>query len=318
MQKHNGYNMNIIKFITLLVLFIFCFSSAYGQKKVVHVFPIVSSKSERYLSMKYTDLLKEKLIKTEMFEIVVAADLGFDIRDEFGIYTRLRDTVDKKCGEKGYELVIFGNITGYRARIILYSPAGKKIVSEFKETIFGRNGVEISSKNCALKFATDINTINSSRKILLSVLMPGMGHILTKRNVRGVLYMGIFSYYLIRHLSFGLKEKTAYDLSSFRSITVGHTRLYTFKGNSLPYDDWVEKMKKNYENLVYNEKIKDKKRNILFCMGLIYMVNLIDAFITDFCMVLKSSSVQEKIEKSLSLSVESLPAVTSICLNYRF
>ena len=193
--------MKRLSTIFCVVILIFSISPLSAGKWKVHIFPIASTKTETHLSMQYTDLLGKRLLKTEMFEIAGVENFSFSLKDDFGVFKKLRESVETVCEEKELDLVIFGYLRGFQARILFYSARDKSVISEYKEMLYGAKSLDISTKNCAMQFAVDLTDKNASRSTLISAAVPGLGHIMTKKYVRGFIYMGGFTYYLVKYLT---------------------------------------------------------------------------------------------------------------------
>lgn len=302
------------------VFFIFLmFNSSFlsaGTKKI-YFFPLASSRAESFISQKYNKVLKDNLSKTEIFEIVEVENFNYLIKSDFGFFKTLRETVEKECEGKDYRLITYGYIKGYQIRIVLYSPAEKKVISEFKEMFYGDKNINESTKKCALKLATDLNTENHPRGTLISAAIPGLGHLLTGRYFRGTAYLVGFSYYLYKYATAG-KKRFVYNDLEFREIEYYGEKTYLFNGNTISYEEWYTKRRDNYKNMVYNADLNAKKDDILHKLGWVYMINLVDTVVTDLFVAINSLTLQSKLEQRLSFNVQTSTFDTRFCISYRF
>ena len=70
----------------LLTLLLLLSNPAFSKEKKVQFFPILSFEPEISLSMQYTDYLKEKLIRTEIFELNMKEGFEIILKDNINIY----------------------------------------------------------------------------------------------------------------------------------------------------------------------------------------------------------------------------------------
>ena len=124
-----------MKKILLIFLFTIFVTAGFGSEKQVHLFPIISVNTDIQLTEKYSESLKEKLLKTEIFSIHFYKDFRYVPEGNSNIREEIKEAIKKESLEKGYTSVIFGFMTqitgGYRVNIALYSPGEDNVISEF-------------------------------------------------------------------------------------------------------------------------------------------------------------------------------------------
>ena len=79
------------------LLFIIFISTAAGETKKVYLYPVIPVKAGSELCSKFTGKLKEKLAKSELFEIIELAELDFDPDNNRNIQFSLRKSVEIDC-----------------------------------------------------------------------------------------------------------------------------------------------------------------------------------------------------------------------------
>ena len=57
-------------------------SSSFAEGKKTYIFPIVPINSEIEFCREYTDILKQKLEKSDVFKIFLAQDFNFSLKKE--------------------------------------------------------------------------------------------------------------------------------------------------------------------------------------------------------------------------------------------
>jgi len=233
--------------IFLILLFFVAFSSA---KHKIYLFPIVSTDFNSYLGESYNNALYLKLLLTDVFEVYSIKDFDTALESEFNVFNKLKTAIDKECKDKKYKYVVFGYLNGYQVRIYLYSVSDKKVLTEYRGMLYGNRGVDDSAKQCAYEIAEYFQRRGASRAILLSSFVPGLGHFLTKRYVRGTIYASGILYCIGRFIETGPKKRVI-DPSRFKDFYYMGETQYTVQGNKVTQEQWYEKLKENEKNIAY-------------------------------------------------------------------
>ncbi|MFC1724390.1 hypothetical protein ACFL4T_02095 [candidate division KSB1 bacterium] len=306
--------MNIKKKFLQLILTLIFVSSVSGGDKKVHLFPIISVGTNNSLTEKYSEILKEKLLKTGIFSVHFYKDFKYITEDDSNLRYRIKEAIKKESLDKGYSSVIYGFMTqisgGYRINIALYSPGEDNIITEFFDRIYTEEGIERSAIKCALEFASRLKSIQGSRIYVASMMMPGLGQLMMKKYLRGALFMGSFVYFVSKN--FSTKSPNTVERMTFSSYLSHPDRIYTVNGRRVDYDTW-NRLKTEYDDAVYsNQGLNDKKRKLQLAAGLVYIFNIIDTLI-----LTKDYNDKRKIERKLYVSLDS-HRNPSIALNFNF
>lgn len=302
-----------VKMFVLTLLLLLC-GSALSKEKKVQFFPILSFESEISLSLQFTDFLKEKLLKTEIFELYIKEDFQYALQDNRNIFESVKKSVlDNK--DSNFQSVIFGYILkqgqAFIIQVYLYSTIENNIVADYTDRIFSAGELENSAKYCAIEFASRLYNIEGSRIYVGALMMPGLGHMMMKKYLRGAFFLGGFVYFMSKNFSTEIPQ--AMEYRDFRSYLSGSGRIYTVNGKEVSYAQWIN-LKEEYDNYVtsYND-LKAKKRNFQLGAALVYLLNVVDTMI-----LTKKYNSKMSIEKKLSLDVEPFSYIPTVSLNYRF
>ena len=129
-----------MKFPKLLVflLIILIFSTAYSvNDKKIFLFPIQSEVEQKDICKGFTDILKQKLIQTGVFNVNCLEDFSFEIDRRRVIFEGLKDKVDHYCEGSDMKLVVFGYLIkqsyDYSLKIVLYSTKSGNVIDDFSE-----------------------------------------------------------------------------------------------------------------------------------------------------------------------------------------
>ena len=189
-------------------LFILIFSfSTYGQERRIHLFPVISLNCEPETGIKYTGILLEKLLKTEIFDISEIKDFTFNQNLSGDIFTSLKNSINEFCQEKGIKTAVYGYISKkqswYDIKIVFYSVEDQNTITNYDDRIFSESFMEESAKNCAVHVATRMTSIKGTKVFVASAFCPGLGQIIQKKYIKGAVILGSFVYLMYKYANIG-------------------------------------------------------------------------------------------------------------------
>ena len=160
--------MRLFKGFLVLILIFLLFISINAQKRRVHFFPLVPVNGDEEFCQEYSNLLKEKLIKSEVFRVTDVDNFEVNISGSEDDYKTIKKALKEKCLKENIESAIFGYVRmmgqGYHIYAELYYIENDDVISRFRDTFFIRDEIKYSTKNCALNFVSRINNIDFAKK----------------------------------------------------------------------------------------------------------------------------------------------------------
>ena len=289
--------MKLLKTSLITFFLFFLFNSAFPQQRSVHFFPVIPVNTENEFCRNYSDLLKEKLIKTEVFNIKYIENFAVFTEDGDETYNIIKDAVKEKCKLENIESVFFGYIrkTGVRYSVYfeLYDSENENAVSKFRDSFVLQDEVPHSVKKCAMHFASRIQNINFAKITFSSAIIPGLGLANMNKKLRAVSYFGgfVLLYLWQRNLSnridpliqnrFSWESKSAYDgLNEDGSPRILQYAEYYIDGELTSFEEWNEQrsvwMLENSKIIQLNDKIKNERKYVRLGMVFLYVANLLD------------------------------------------
>ena len=326
--------MRLFKGFLVLILIFLLFISINAQKRRVHFFPLVPVNGDEEFCQEYSSLLKEKLIKSEVFRLTEVDNFEVNISGSEDDYKTIKETLKEKCLKENIESAIFGYVRkmgqGYHIYAELYYIENDDVISRFRDTFFIRDEFKYSTKNCALNFISRINNINFAKIMFSSALVPGLGMSQMNHKYRaGIYFAGFFAMYLWQnHLTNQLKSLMEGKFSwSTTSAPFGLTEEgnpyyvsyseYFIDGVLTPMNEWNEKraewMIENSKILNHNDRILKKRRTIRLGMTVLYLVNLLDTLFQA-----REHNDLTKLEQKLSFDFNPFIKRPGFEINYRF
>jgi len=305
-----------IKKIILIFILIFALNlSAFASKNKIHLFPVFALESNIELSQEYTSQLKKNLIKTEIFDISLLEDFNSVLNSEDDVFITTKNIVKEVCKENNINSAIFGYLTksryGYKLKMILYSVYDDNIVSEFYDNIYDIGSIPRSAKRCAVEFAARLNSIKGSKVFFSSLMMPGLGQFMLGKYIRGTIFVGMFSYFAADLLS--TDDIKIIEDKRFQKFPTGTGYIYYVNNREVSFEEYI-RTKENYEyTKEKNEELKDKKKKLQIYVGVVYLLNVIDAL-----RLINNLNDKRIIEQKLSVDFNPLYSKSLIKLNYRF
>lgn len=326
--------MKSIRFFFTFFLVIIFFSSVHAQIRNVHFFPLVPVNGDEEFCSEYSDLLKEKLIKSEVFKLTDVNNFKVNPSESEDEYERIKESLKEKCRKEKIESAIFGYVRkmgqGYHVYAELYYVENDDVISRFRDTFFIRDEIAYSTKNCTLNFVSRINNINLAKIMFSSAIVPGLGMSQMNHKYRaGIYFVGFFAMYLWQnHLTKQLKPliqgkfswSTCYTPDGM--TTEGHPNYinyseYYIDGVLTSMNEWNEKrskwMAENLEILNHNDKIKKKRNIIRVSMTALYLINLLDTLFA-----VKNYNDLSGLEQKISFEFNPFNRRPGFEINYRF
>ncbi|MFC1725374.1 hypothetical protein ACFL4T_07080 [candidate division KSB1 bacterium] len=289
--------MKSFKDFSLLILVLFLFTSAFPQQRSVNFFPLVPVNAENEFCRNYSSLLKEKLIKSEVFTITDVEGFEIIAEDSDETYINIKNAVKEKCKKDNIESAFFGYIrkTGvrYQVYIELYDSENENVISKFRDSFILQDEAEFSTKRCAVQFASRIQNINFAKITFSSAIIPGLGLANLNKKSRAASYFGgiVLLYLWQQNLSSSIKPlidgRFSWDSSfaldgmnedgSPRRIEYAE---YYINGELTSFDEWNKKravwMMDNAKIISQNDKFKNERKYVRLGMAVLYVANLLD------------------------------------------
>ena len=178
--------------------------------------------------------------------------------------------------------------------------------------VYDERNADYYAKECAIRFAARLSDIEGSRVVFSSFVMPGLGQVIKKRYIKGILYAGGFMYCLGKSIF-------TQEMKSTRFTTFSHYgNMYYIDGRPYPYEIWLQK-REEYEDMKKEERIRfktsldNKRHKYALIAAAIYVINLVDAIFlsNDF-------ENKEAIMKKLSVDYTSNFGRPKIGIRFRF
>ncbi len=304
------------KVLLIGLMIFFCAASALADKKKVFFFPMAADKSDIKFSEKYTSSLKNKLEMTDVFNVMEINDFKKSIEEGKNPFELIKGHIDRNYSKGAVESAVFSYLekspSGYRVRAYLYFIPDKNVITAFSENVLSEDQIEMSSRDCAIEFASRILSIQGSRLFFSSALIPGMGHFKMKKYIKSALFFGGFSYLIGKYSSIGSLESTDNVFTRAESTTnIGLIRYQYFeKGQEISQDEWDSK------RLDWIDRLNDRKRKKQYYqvgIGLVYIANILDTIRS-----MKDNYSKRHLQKKLIYDVMAINGDPSFRLQFRF
>ena len=290
-------------------------SSSFAAGKKTYIFPIVPLNSEIDFCGEYTDILKQKLEKSDVFKIFLAQDFNFTLKKDDIPDAALRRSVYNYCDIREIKSAIYGYITkegsSYNIFIILYSAEDDNIIQRFNDHLVIKSEIYSSALDCAVDFVAGLNSIQSARYVTSSAFLPGLGQLEMKKYLKSTLIFGGFGFYLYKLISAG-SFKSVEDDTEIRVVEINFSRrfIYLYKGNEVSRS-FLETIPDEYNK--YNHDLEKKRHRFQLFIGCIYLYNILDIIFS-----IKEYNDKLRIKKKLNVDVIPGDKNTTISLSYRF
>ncbi|MFC1724709.1 DUF5683 domain-containing protein [candidate division KSB1 bacterium] len=306
--------MKFTKILTIALSILF-FSTLQAEEKKILLFPIASAASELGPSGKFTEILKEKLTKSEVFDVFIVNDFRYTLKKIQDPLTDLKNAVFDHCKDKKIQSAIFGTIikneSWYEINVFWYNVEQNDKITEFTQRVFSEERIENSATKCAVDFVARLNSIKSLRFMVSSVFMPGLGQLFLKNHIKSALFFGGVGYFLYRFASGGSykyidedSEVKIVDMGSFQKY------FYFFKDKEVSYE-FLESKSAEYQD--YNKRLDNKKMIFQFAAAAVYLINIADILLS-----IKQYNDRIRIEKKLTIDVNPFSSSPEICIKYSF
>lgn len=298
----------------------YIFAGSEAEKMKVHLFPVMAAKEEINIADRYTNLLRTYLLQSDFFEIDKVEKFNNILEGKIEVFENVKSQITRFGLENNISTAIFGFIikTGktYKIRILLYSILYNDIIAEYADNLYDFDSIENSAKECAIKFAVKLNSIEGTRIFCASAFLPGFGQILMKRYVRGFLYMGAFGYFLLKNYS--IEEKRYVKFMKFESIELeGATTIYLVNSKAYSYEEWRQKLEEYHSRKMeandYNHNLEKSKKRYFIISGIIYVINIIDTLF-----LIDDYESREEVIKRLTVKSDFSCHYPKICLSFSF
>lgn len=267
-------------FLIISLLLTFLINQAGAFEKKIYFFPVVSSISNIKFSSKYTDILMEKLVGTDVFEIVPVKD--FNYQSNPSKFDSLRTSVDNYCYIKGIKTALFGFILkgdyGYVVKIVLYSAENDGIIFEYNDTFIIESEIEASARNCAIEILAKHYSDESVKFFFGSLLMPGLGQLMMKNKVKGALFLGGMGFLAYMYINSGGQKSIENDTEIRVSQTEDNNMFkYFYMGEEVSYS-YLKSIRNEYYN--YNKDLDKKKSVLQLAAVAVYLINVGDILLS--------------------------------------
>ena len=311
-----------------LLTFILLNTDISASVKKIHLFPLVSIDTDKELAINYTDLLKEKLLKSEVFEITDIESFNFDAGTDIDIISRLKTEILKNVSVINAESVVFGYIKKrqqwHEIKIVLYSVLDDNIVSTYSDRVFVVDDFENSAKKCAIEFASRVSSIKGSKIFFASAFCPGLGHFLMKKYLKSAVIFGSFAYIFYKHATLGDITEIATDrfrahtssmwISDLQSIVITEYYVDGVLVSEEVYNEHYEAWQREVEPLRQrNDKIKEDRKKFQLGLAAVYLINILDTIFSS-----KDYEIKRRLEEKVTLDVNPWGRQPSINFNYHF
>ncbi len=288
------------------------------DRRSIHFFPLFSSREENSLSVKYSELLKSKLIKSEVFKINDSGQMNSILENSNNIYSTVKKKIDEVSSKSGIESVIYGYIikinNKFNVKLYLYNAKDKIIVSSFQDNIYEEIDCERSARRCAVEFCSRMLSISSSRYFFASMIMPGLGQFLKKKYIRGALFSSSFVYLFAKLSSLKSQYVQTMSYRSERYYTgSSYTTRYYINNSQVSYNEYISSQNKYNKSMQNRNEISQQKQKYALGLATVYLVNIADMLIS-----IKSMNSKRIIENRLNFSAVPLNDGHMYTLTYRF
>lgn len=300
------------RYKTFIIVIIFLNSSIIlSNEQETYLFNIVCTKSDKNMGLKYTNILYDKLKRTDVFNILLYENFELMLENTDSTYIKIKESVLKNCFNKKIRSVIFGFLMPRNnildLRIVFYSVEDDEIITEFSDRLYSEHEIEKSAENCALEFATRHNSIKSTRYFFGSLFMPGLGQFMMKNYLRSLIFSSGVGYCLYEYSTAGSTKSFDKDAE----IRVEHNiYTYYFNGNRVTYT-FLEKMRMEYRT--FNKELQKKKERFEVAAAFIYLINIADILVS-----IKEYNSRIMLKRKLSVNVYPSKDNLQIALRYRF
>ncbi|MFC1724708.1 hypothetical protein ACFL4T_03705 [candidate division KSB1 bacterium] len=306
-----------MKLLKILIsgIIILNFSTLSAQEKKVFLFPIVSETSASELSFKYTDLLKEKLIKAGAFEVEIIRDFKYELKENDTPYISVKNAVLEVCLQKNIQSAIYGYIikkeNWYDLKVFFHSVSNDDIVSEYSDILHNEAGVERLAVNSAVEFVSDYHAVKGLRIFVGSALMPGLGQLFMKDYLKSALFFGGIGYILYKYSKAGSPKSLEND-AEIRVVESNSIRkyIYLFKGEEVSYE-FLKSLPSEYHK--YNQELSGRKTNYQLAAAAVYLLNIFDILRS-----IKSYNDRQRLRNRLTFDAGGFGENPRISLVYSF
>jgi hypothetical protein len=321
-------NRLILVSLSLFLIVTLINTPAFASVKKIHLFPVVSIDTETKHGANYSTLLREKLFKSQVFNITDVQGFDFRLNSNDDIISKLRIEVTKKAARENAESVIFGYIIKrkqwFEIKIVLFSIIDDNIVSTFTDRVFIEEEFENSAKRCAIEFASRVSSIKGSKIFFSSAFCPGLGHFLMKKYVKSAMIFGSFAYLFYRQVTLGKITEITTDrfrahtssmwISDLQSIVITEYYVDGVLVGEEEYNEHYEAWQREVEPLRQrNIKIKEDRKKFQLGLAAVYLINILDTIFSS-----KDYEIKRRLEEKVTFDVNPWGRQPSINFNYHF
>ena len=263
-------------FLLISVLILFCINTAKAFNKKIYFFPVVSHSVNIKFAADYTNMLKDRLVQTGIFDIISVKD--FEFEGNPSDFDSLRISVDNYCYINQIKTALFGFILrgdyGYVVKIAVYSPEADDLFFEFHDTFIIESEIEKSARNCAVEILSKYYSDESVKFFFGSLLMPGLGQLMMKNKVKGALFLGGMGLLAYTYINAG-QHKSIENDTEVRVFQTGDNSMfkYFYLGEEVSYS-YLNSMRDEY--LKYNKDLDTKKNVLQLAAVAVYLINVGD------------------------------------------
>ena len=307
--------MRIIRI--LLSAIIICFTSAiFAEGKKTYIFPFISLQSEISLCRNYVDILKQKLEKSDEFEIFMIQNFKFKLNKEGDPSAAIKNAVYNYCDIKEIKSAIFGYLDKqefyHEITVVLYSAEDDNIITKFTDKLYNEDDINNSALNCAADFTARLKSIKSTKYLTASAFMPGLGQFIMKKYVKSAIILSSVGFCIYKYLNAGSMKSVERDTEIRIVESNNNTQkfIYLYKGKEVSFS-YLRSIPEQYHK--YNHDLDKKKKTWQFTACCVYLVNIIDILFS-----IKNYNDKQKIKQKLTLDINPSAYKSEICLSFHF
>lgn len=183
-----------------------------------------------------------------MFDVTFIENFSADLTESRNISYTLKGIINNECTSRGIKTAVYGcikkNQNWYNVNIVLYLPNGNEVISNFTDKIYTEDGIELSSKDCAIEFAATVSSKKGTLVLFSSAMCPGLRHLLMKKYTKTALYMSTFAFLVYKYTA--IDKKININESRFE-IVGAPTRAIRYPEGAEYYIDGVRVTREVYE-----------------------------------------------------------------------
>lgn len=307
-----------MKPIKIFLIFIMFFGSCFAmasEKKKIFVFSLSTDQAEEETIRKYSEILVQKLIMSDEFEIITVSDFTYKIQNIENPYPYLKTAVYNYCIEKEIKSAIFGYFlereSFYEVNVFWYNIEDDNKISEYIQKLYNSSSFENSAKKCAVEFVARSYSMKSTRFLIGSAFIPGLGQMFMKNYLKSALFFGGVAYFLYKLNSVGSLKSFDND-TDIKVVEINSVQRYKYflNGKEISYV-YFKRLPSEYND--YNNKLEKKKNLFRISAVLLHLTN-----ITDTLLSIKKYNDKIKIEQKLTIQANpwgNNPNV-GICFNF--